>query len=139
MGKKSLFDAGVLASDPDPARAAREQRPRQDDPEAGQDDGDGAAPHLADTDGRGVDEGRSAAQGSHPRRLRQEKQVCDSTLNSTVSKSGSRNFIRSSSKNMFRNGKSHKYRGVKLQNNLAQNVRIEKANKCNIVIKIKVL
>ena len=84
----SLFDAGVLPSDPDPARAAREQRPRQDDLEARQDNGDRAAPHLADTDGQGVDEGRGAAQGSHPRRQRQEKQVRNRTLNSTVSKSG---------------------------------------------------
>ena len=67
--------AGVLAPHPHPARAARQQRPDEDGAEAGQDDRDGAASHLAVALRRGVDQDRGAAEGPHPRRLRQEEQV----------------------------------------------------------------
>ena len=66
---------GVQSPHPHPSRAARQQRPLQNDPQAGQDDHHGAAPHLADPRRRGVDQDRGPAQGPHTRRLRQEKQV----------------------------------------------------------------
>ena len=54
--------------------AARQPREDAHDAQARPLDGDAAAPHLADADRRGVDQGRGVAEGLDLGRLRQEEQ-----------------------------------------------------------------
>lgn len=66
---------GIFSFDLNPESTSCQQRPCQSYPEAWQDHHHGAPPHLAHSDGWGVDQSGGAAQRSHSGWLWQEEQV----------------------------------------------------------------